>query len=674
MHRSLRLESSTRALLELAVRCFLLVVAGMCANTTAAAEPIDAAAIDEPPFLTEDRDHWAYRPLARPAVPRVQDEGWVQNPIDRFILAKLEAKGLAPMPPADRVTLIRRVTFDLTGLPPTPAEVEAFVNDSRADAYPLLIDRLLASPAHGERWAQHWLDLARFAETDGFEHDLVRPDAWKYRDWVIEALNQDLPFDQFARLQLAGDELEPDNSSAAIATGFCLSGPDMPDINLQEERRHVVLNELTSTVGAVFLGLQVGCAQCHDHKYDPISQADFYRLRAVFEPAVHFESKKSERFLREEGASHAASHLMVRGDFRRAGPEVVPAFPRVANLWDETIPPAAKEAATTGRRAALARWLTRSDHPLATRVIVNRIWQHHFGAGLSRSPSDFGVMGQEPTHPELLDWLATEFPRHGWSWKWMHRLMVMSATYRQASRPTSTGWTADESEQAASIWRRNVEADPQNELWGRMSRRRLEGEAIRDAMLVSADRLSDRRGGPGIMAPLPEELRNNLRKDQWTVAKDEVDHRKRSIYLFARRNLRFPLFEVFDRPDTNASCPQRVQSTTAPQSLTMLNSEFSLDLARHLAGAVLAGGEQKPAELIDACYRRTLGRAPQSEEIAAGVEFLETQAAKLKSESREVGGLALPVPAPDAMDAHRAAALTDLCLAMFNLNEFLYID
>jgi hypothetical protein len=656
------------------VLLFVLLIAVVNAQTTAGAERIDAAAVDEPPLLDEDREHWAYRPLARPAVPDVKNEAWVHNSIDRFILARLEAKELAPMPPADRVTLSRRVTFDLTGLPPTPAEVDAFVNDTRSDAYDLLVDRLLASPAHGERWAQHWLDLARFAETDGFEHDLVRPEAWKYRDWVIDALNRDMPFDRFVQLQLAGDELEPDDPSAAVATGFCLSGPDMPDINLQEERRHVVLNEMTSTVGAVFLGLQVGCAQCHDHKYDPISQADFYRLRAVFEPAVHFDKNKSERFLHEKGPTAEASHLMVRGDFRRTGPEVVPAFPRVANLWNETIPPADKDAASTGRRTALARWLTRPDHPLTTRVIVNRIWQHHFGAGLSRSPSDFGVMGQEPTHPELLDWLATEFPRQGWNWKWLHRLMVTSATYRQASRPNGVHGTAQQAEQAAAVWRRNIEVDPQNELWGRMGRRRLEGEAIRDAMLASADRLSDRRGGPGIMPPLPEELKKNLRKDQWTVAKDEEDHRRRSVYLFTRRNLRFPMFEVFDRPDTNASCPQRAQSTTAPQSLTMLNSEFSLDTARHLAGTILAESEPAPVAWIYDCYRRTLGRAPQADEIVAGIQFLEAQSARLKAESRMASELALPIPAAERVDAYQAAAVTGLCLAMFNLNEFLYLD
>ncbi|HWL74909.1 MAG TPA: DUF1549 domain-containing protein, partial [Burkholderiaceae bacterium] len=289
-----------------------------------------ASTISEAPITDDDREHWAFRPLIRPEQPVVANAAWCLNPIDKFILAALEREGLSPMPPADRTTLIRRVTLDLTGLPPKPEEIDAFLADQSVDAYERLIDRLLASPAYGERWAQHWLDLARFAETDGFEHDKLRPQAWRYRQWVIDAANTDMPYDEFVRLQIAGDELKPDEPSAAVATGFGLCGPDMADINSQDERRHVLLNDMTATVGSVFLALQLGCAQCHDHKYDPISQADFYRLRAFFEPALQLEETKFGRTLLTDSKPRQ-SYFWIRGDFRRQGPEVQPAFVRIAD-------------------------------------------------------------------------------------------------------------------------------------------------------------------------------------------------------------------------------------------------------------------------------------------------------------------------------------------------------
>jgi len=597
----------------------------------------------EEPIAASDRQHWAFRPLARPPAPATSDAAWPRNDIDRFVLALAERDGLTPQQSADRAALLRRVTFDLVGLPPTPDALADFLADDSAGAYDAVVDRLLASPSYGERWGQHWLDLARFAETDGFEHDKIRAEAWRYRDWVIDALNRDLPLDEFIRLQIAGDELRPDDPDAAVATGFLLAGPDMPDINLKEERRHMALNEITSTVGAVFLGLQIGCAQCHDHKYDPISQADFYRLRAIFETADLFGKSAAGRAVRESGQTQK-SFLAIRGDFRRAGPELEPALPRVVNLSGATIPATPENSKGSGRRTALARWLTAADQPLTSRVLVNWIWQQHFGAGLSRTPGDFGVMGDEPDHPELLDWLATELMRDGWSLKRLHRQIVTSATYRQASRPQSSEWTVAQTAAAAANWRRSCEADPDNRLLARRHRRRLEGEAIRDAMLASADRLSPGRGGPGVMAPLPQALVATLLKGQWKVSEDAESHRRRSVYLFVRRNLRYPLFEAFDRPDTNASCPRRDVSTTAPQALAMLNSEFSLSAARDLADYVQsnAGCDCERVELL---YRRTLGRAPTDDERRAAEKFV-------------------------AADGDWVA----LCLAMFNLNEFVYVD
>lgn len=512
----------------------------------------------------------------------------------------------------------------------------AFLADDSPQAYEHVVGRLLASPDYGRRWAQHWLDLARFAETDGFEHDKVRPEAWRYRDWLIEALNGDMPLDEFIQLQIAGDELRPGDRQAAIATGFLLAGPDMPDINLLEERRHMVLNEITATVGSALLGLQVGCAQCHDHKFDPISQADFYRLRAIFESAELFKTPAAGRMVTESGAV-PVSHLMIRGDFRRPGPVVEGAFPRIANPSGESLSAAGKPG---GRRTALARWLSDGRQPLTPRVLVNWVWQHHFAQGLSRTPGDFGVMGDLPTHPELLDWLATELIEQGWSLKRIHRLLVMTDAYRRSSRATS----AD----AHQLWQAAVSADPHNLWLWRMSRRRLEGEAVRDAMLAAADTLSQGCGGPGIMAPLPTELVATLLPGQWKASENQEEIHRRSVYFFVRRNLRYPLFEVLDRPDTNASCPRRNVSTTAPQALALLNSDLSLSAARELAAFVAGHAPADLAAQVKLVYQRTLSRPPTGRELNDATSLLQMS----------------PMDPP----------LVALCLAMFNLNEFIYVD
>ena len=674
---------------------------------------------------------------------------WCQTPIDCFILSRLEAAGLRPFPQADRNTLIRRLTFDLTGLPPTVAERQRFVDDARPDAYERLVDRLLASKSYGERWAQHWLDLARFAETDGFEHDKIRPNAWRYRDWVIQALNADMPFDEFLTRQLAADEMHPDDPSAAIATGFLLCGPDMPDINSQLERRHNFLNDMTGTVGSVFLGLQFGCAQCHDHKFDPISQADFYRLRAYFEHAELFreqsvatrsfvkraksnESKRLRdwkaaegelnairanvlkrvraakqkpklvladrefkqhfsklertrvdeltaqlkrlreveqaeaplgRVLRAHSGSRQPSYLWVRGDFRRKGTEVKPAFPRIAVNEDQ---PRSRDQSSA--RADLAHWMSSSTNPLTTRVIVNRIWQHHFGRGLSVSESDFGIMGDEPTHPELLDWLATELPRLDWSLKALHRLIVVSAVYRQTSAPifdSIDGNSIDVPPQFSDAMR----ADPKNDLLWKMRRRRLEGETIRDAMLAASGRLNQFAGGPGIRPTLPPELVVTLLRNQWPVTADKEQHNRRSIYLFVRRNLRYPLFEAFDKPDTNLSCARRNRSTTAPQSLILLNSAATLDAAKGLANLIIRSAPRSRSQQVEVAFLKTLGRPPRADELTSSVAFLESTIGKLQAASptQKTRQLASPTEA-------ETAALVDLARVLFNLNEFVYTD
>ena len=662
---SQRLEGSCfqsrRDLLRLAMIRLMLALLVGCASNHA----LLAAELHEPPITSEARRHWAFVPLVRPALPEVKQLERVRTAIDQFILHRLEKQGLQLMPEADRRVLIRRVSFDLSGLPPTPEAIDQFIRDSSPDAYGQLVDRLLDSPAYGERWAQHWLDLARFAESDGFEHDKIRPDAWRYRDWVIEALNEDLPYDEFVRLQLAGDELHPDDPDAAIAMGFLLAGPDMPDINSQDERRQVVLNEMTSTVGVSLLGLGLGCAACHDHKYDPVSQADFFRMRAFFENSVHPERDKPlGHQIKEPGPGSPATYLMIRGDFHRPGPELQPAFLRIASLarTDVMIPTVTPSVTSSGRRTALARWITQPDHPLALRVIANRIWQYHFGAPLAGTPNDFGFQGEQPTHPDLLDWLAMELPRRGWSLKSMHRLILNSATYRQASFGQGEAWD------------RALRVDPDNKLHSRMPRNRLAGEAIRDAMLAVSGTLNRERGGLGVRPPLPEEITITLLKDQWQVSTNMKDHHRRSVYLMARRNLRYPLFDVFDRPDANASCARRYESTTAPQSLMLLNSEFSLEMARRLAGAaMLSGGKSLPG-FIDRSCRLTLGRLPTSDEAALALNFVNLQAARLQKEGRLPEALATPLPPVPGANAYQGAAQVDFCLALFNLNEFVFVD
>ena len=613
--------------------------------------------IAEQPLTVADRDHWAFRPVTRPQIPHVMATHWPRNGIDHFILAQLQQNNLGPAPEAIRARLLRRLTFDLTGLPPTVADLVAFESDSAPDAYERQVDRLLSSTTYGERWGQHWLDLARFAETDGFEHDKVRADAWKYRDWVISALNEDLPYNLFVKLQIAGDDLA--GTDQGVATMFCLSGPDMPDINDQFERRHLLLNEMTATVGSVFLGLQLGCAECHDHKYDPISQKDFYQLRAVFESAVPALKRDAPYLRLTQQSDGEPARFWVRGDHRRPGPRLEPAFPRIASDQIAGDGP----AAGTVPRLALADWLTRRQNPLTARVIVNRIWKHHFGRGLFDTPSDVGLLNAEPTHPELLDFLATELQTHGWSLKWLHRQLVCSATYRQSSH----------AEPNDLDWIRRLKIDPGNRLHGRRLRHRLDGESLRDALLSISGYLNDERGGPGVMAPLPDELSGTLLKGQWTTSPRAADHDRRSIYLFTRRNLRYPLFEAFDRPDANASCAVRTRSTTAPQSLLLLNSQLSLRVARQLAGDILRESKE-PRQQVDGLFRRAFLRDPSEQESNRVTQFLARERVELVESHRTREQLALPDGLEPKGDIHAAAALVEACLAVLNASEFLYVD
>jgi hypothetical protein len=700
----------------------------------------------EKPITREERSHWAFVPPRRPAIPTVKASSWPRNPIDAFILASIEASALSLAPEADRPTLLRRVTFDLTGLPPTPRELEDFLADHSPDAYERVVDRLLASPRYGERQAQHWLDLARYADTDGFEFDQARPDAWRYRDWVVSALNANLPYDRFLRLQLAGDEVEPDDPSALVATGFNRCYPDMVDLNDQGLRRHNALNDITETTGLVFLGLTIGCARCHDHKFDPIRLTDYYRLQAFFTPArfrddlvvaspeeraaydakrnawerdlaktqasllaieapayarlnperppglddetiAAFEKSEPERTARdvrlvfdarrkdrrikpaefesalgpqaiaaraallarlkdltgteppkppqargidETGSSAPATFVRPRGDYYTKGIEVFPSVPAVLRPEGTAALPIKPLDHSTGRRKALAAWLTIPGHPLTSRVMVNRLWQSHFGKGIVATPSDFGTMGEEPTHPELLDWLALEFEANGWDLKAMHRLIVTSATYRQASKASPEAHTND----------------PENSLLSHFRRSRLDGEAIRDALLAVSGRLSPSIGGPPVFPELPAELTRLSSKGQvWPVSRSDEARARRSLYVFVRRNLRYPFFEAFDRPDTNASCPRRSTTTIAPQALTLLNSRIALEAAEGLASrCVTEAGPDVDAQ-IRVAFHLAYGRSPDTAENDLARRFLE-----------------------------RDPSLAHFCLALINANEFVYID
>jgi hypothetical protein len=682
---------------------------------------------------------WAFQTPVRPGLPLVRNKSWVRNPIDTFILTKLEKEGLLPGREANRIQLIRRLSFDLTGLPPTPEEVDSFVGHRSADAYEKLVDRLLASPQYGEHWAMYWLDLVRYAESDGFRADDVRPNAWRYRDYVIRALNQDKSYGRFIREQIAGDELYPDDPEALIATGFHSNVPYEFNSRLLELRRQEILNDMTDTTGQVFLGLTVGCARCHDHKFDPITQKDYYRLQAFYaafwarddvvaarpeeiagrqeklaalqkrtapiqkrmkvleEPvrrqmverekakfpgpirqawdtplekrtplqkqlaellgkqlqvkrdqmvkAMKPEVKKQWQSLADQlakieaqkpvalpvtqgvtdiGPEAPPTFVLHRGDWQRKRAQVEPGYLSIIDSKPATIPPISSKSKTTGRRSALAHWLTDKNNPLTARVMMNRLWQHHFGKGIVGTPGDFGAMGEKPSHPELLDWLAREFVEKGWRLKAMHRLMVTSAAYRQGSE-----------------WRKEAAAvDPDNRLLWRMNRRRLEGEALRDAMLAVSGQLNLKAGGPSIYPELPAEVEKP--RGGWPVNKDVHERYRRSIYVFVKRNMRFPFFAVFDAPDTNETCSRRHVSTGAPQALTLVNGKFTLHMAKALADRIK--GEKDARKRVERIYRLALGRQPDGKETALAMAFLER------------------------------ADIVDFCHVVLNLNEFAYVD
>lgn len=703
-----------------------------------------------PPVVAKT-DHWAFQPITRPPVPETSPSERVLNPIDAFIAARRTEHGLAAAVPASRRVLIRRLSLDLTGLPPTPEEVERFVNDDAPNAYERLVERLLDSPTYGERWGRHWLDVARWSETEGYESNHPRAFAWRYRDWVVRAFNRDKPYDEFVRQQIAGDELTPYSDENLIATGFLSAARISSNEEDKWLQRNQVLVDVANTVGSAFLGLTMGCAQCHNHKFDAISTRDYYRLHAYFlsgqplpvvlkpnnsdqrpsplaEEYLHAVALKETLFQqgRERALAEAVEalpddlrraiqipreqrtpeqeqlarrgsvqiqpgrgqiekripqedrklydelkkkierleaenpvpqtfawyspvtsphnvrvlpqlgfyplpyepgelavfepYLMVRGDVHNIGPEITPGWPAVFETTFEF----ETEKASRGTRIELADWLTDPRHPLTARVWVNRIWHYHFGRGIVATPGDFGVRGEPPSHPALLDWLANELIEGGWSTKHIHRLIVLSGTYRQSSVVTDP---------------RALEIDAENRYLWHWRPRRLEAEAIRDSMLTVTGELDRTFGGASV--PL-----------------DEADEsHRRSLYLYQKRGLPPEMQKLFDGPsEASESCSRRQTSTSPLQPLYLLNNEFSQQRARGLAARIRDKARDDRRRQIELAFVYALNRQPDDGDIRTAEKFFDA------------------FQPPDGDAPPGSPALLEFCLAVLNLNEFVYLE
>jgi hypothetical protein len=613
--------------------------------------------------------HWAFQPVKRPAAPAVRNGAWVRNPIDNFILAKLEEKNLRPNEQADKGTLARRVALDITGLPPSEAELKEFLSDSRADAYERFVDKLLESPHYGERQARIWLDLARFADSDGYTIDAPR-DIYPWRDWVLNAFNSDMPFDRFTIEQFAGDLLPNPTNDQLIATGFHRNTPSNFEGGIDFEQYRVeAVADRVATTGSGWMGLTLGCSRCHDHKYDPISQRDYYQIFAFLNNVDEVDKEADRKFFnkpfleigtpdqvaalakwdaevvaveakirkREEEVNTEESekdptllalrkelsatrqrkpnvkrtmimrelpaprnhYIHLGGDFTRKGASVQPEVPSV-------LPPL-KNASHPPNRLDFARWLVDKDNPLTARVNVNRMWQHYFGKGLVETENDFGLMGDRPTHPELLDWLASEFMDGGWKMKSVHRTIVLSAAYRQSSanRPD-----------AAAI-------DPYNKLLARQNRLRLDAEIIRDSALVATSLLGRQVGGPSVYPPIPKGATDVTQvKREWKVSTGE-DRYRRGMYTYFQRSAAHPALLTFDAPDASVACTRRVRSNTPLQALILLNDDAYFEFAEALAKRVLAQ-EGSDRERLERAWMWTLLRAPRASESARLLAFLNT--------------------------------------------------
>ena len=658
---------------------------------------------EEPRAAVKRLNHWAFQPVSRPVVPNLKSP-WVRNPIDAFILAKLQARGWKPAPAAAPRALLRRIYLDLTGLPPTLEEQERFLGNPLA--FDRLIGDLLERNSYGERWGRHWLDLVRFAETNGYERDATKPNAWRYRDYVIDAFNHDKPFNRFALEQLAGDELPDASAETFIALGYYRLGPWDDEPADPKTDRFDQLDDIVSTTAQAFLGLTLGCARCHNHKFEPLTAHDYYSMVAIFNglqrpqkgrteldlPAGAraevdavlerdrridpFQSKidqitvaarkelldsgnkaSLDEFLVGTGRSAAIealqrridelrratpeitrayylresssvppTYLLIRGKAAQPGPEVSPGVPEVLVSKQ---PPFAPPRRTSMRRLSFAQWLTSPDNPLTARVIVNRVWQHHFGEGLVRTPSDFGVMGDKSTHPELLDWLTTWFIDNGWSIKKLHRLIMTSNTYRMSRQ-----WNAE-----------YASKDPEDRLLWRLPYQRLEVEAIRDSALAVSGRLNTKMYGPSMYPHIPPAaLEGSSDPDKIWKESEESEAARRTIYAFLKRSMVVPMLEVLDLCDTSRTSAKRQNTSVATQALTLFNGDFVNRQARYFADRLRKEAGVDPARQIDLAYRLALARPPRRTEAATMLQFLKRE------------------------------PLEQMCRVIFNLNEFAYAD
>lgn len=700
-------------------------------------------------------NHWSFQPISNPRVPEVKDGGWVKTPIDSFILAKLEAKGWKPASPTKPYQLLRRIYLDLIGIPPTIMEQRAFLNNPSKKNFETLVNDLLSRPAYAERWARHWLDLVRYAETNGYERDATKPNAWKYRDYVIRSFDEDKPFNQFVLEQLAGDELANFSAETLVATGFFRLGPwdDEPADPLTD--RFDQLDDIVSTTSQVFLGLTLGCARCHDHKFDPLTSKDYYSMVAFFNGLERPRSGRSEMdlplgtpeqlekyrtiskkieqtkqnllkfknrlqkthlqsgqshlptavvrafltknktgrrnpltlsfeeqlekefsnalsdtsrlkiknletkikdfksargqlprgyFMHEPEPNPPPTHILIHGRATNPGLEVFPAVPSIlikSQLQIES------RGETSGRRLALARWLTHSSNPLTARVIVNRIWQKHFGYGLVRSPNNFGLIGEKPTHPRLLDWLAHWFMKQGWSLKKLHHLIVTSQSY-QMNRQLNPHY---------------MKKDPENLLLWRLPRVRLEVEAIRDSILAVSGRLNRKMYGPSMFPQISEgALAGHSDPDTVWKSSTEEERSRRTIYVFLKRSMVVPMLEVLDLCDTTKTAPKRITTNVAPQALTLFNGEFVNRQARYLASRLENEVGANWERQIKRAFILALARPPTSNEKKILLKFLKEESQNQLDNSKI------------SFKNARSAALKEMCRVILNLNEFVYPD
>ncbi len=589
--------------------------------------PVAAGTLRNPADVA--KTHWAFQPIRLPPVPEIRNpKSEIRNPIDAFILARLEKEGLTPAGEADRVTLLRRVTVDLTGLPPTPEQVEEARNDKQADWYERVVERLLGSPAYGERWGRHWLDVVRYADSAGYEIDNFYPHAWLYRDYLIRSFNADKPFDRFVQEQVAGDELFPDSDEAALATGMHTVGPyafegGIARPNVVEYQR---LTDLADTTSSAFLGLTAGCARCHDHKFDPISQADYFGLQAIFAASEAKDVGKTRVLVARKQVP--VVFILKRGDLETPGKVAVPGFFQSlpgGRTLGEGVP-------ATMRRARLAQWLTSPYNPLTARVIVNRLWAWHFGKGLVRTPNDFGTQGEPPTHPELLDWLATELFRADGSLKRLHRLIVTSATYRRSSRGNGDA----------------VKKDPDNRLLARFPRRRLEAEAVWDHLHAVGGTLNRKAFGPAVYPPIDSAILKTKLDTKWETTKDDREWSRRGVYMVVRRSLVLPMFRTFNAAIPVECVGSREDTVEAAQALALLNGAVAREQSRRFAQRLLRECGDDVDRLLERAWLLAFARPIAAEEKAKGREFLA--------------------------DRPREKAVAELCLALVNTNEFLYVD